>query len=89
MLSESTALCIHCGIYTVTLGSVYMTITTIGYIKFKTHTVHVSRQGSRIYCFKSTDSRCDIEIFTDQESAADYILTPFASIVYEVIWPEE
>jgi hypothetical protein len=66
-----------------------MTIKTLGYIKFKTHTVHVAQQCDRIYCFKSTDSRCDIEIFTDQESAADYILTPFASIVYEVIWPEE
>lgn len=63
-----------------------MTITTIGYIKFKTHTVHVSRSDHCIYCFKMNLTRCDLEIFTDQEEAADYILAPFASVEYEVVW---
>jgi hypothetical protein len=66
-----------------------MTISTVGYIKFKTHAVHISRCCGRIYCFKMTHTRCDLEIFDDQESAADYILEPFATIVYGVNLEEE
>lgn len=61
-----------------------MTINTLGYIKFKTYRVHIARDDLHIYCFKMTNSRCDLEVFEDQEAAADYILTPFPSIVYEV-----
>lgn len=66
-----------------------MTINTLGYIKFRTHRVHIARDDSHIYCFKMTNSRCDLEVFEDQEQAADYILTPFASVVYEVNLSED
>jgi len=60
-------------------------LSKIGYIQFKTHTVLISKDSSepdRIYCFKTTDTRCDIESFTDELSAADYILEPMPSVVY-------
>lgn len=67
-----------------------MTISTVGYIKFKTHAVHIARDHEdRIYCFKMTHTRCDLEIFDDQDLAADYILEPFATIVYGVNLEEE
>ena len=59
----------------------------IGYIQFKTHTVLISKDlddPCRIYCFKTTDTRCDIESFVDETSAADYILEPMPSTVYYV-----
>jgi hypothetical protein len=62
-------------------------LSKIGYIKFKTHTVLVSKDPSdpdRIYCFKSTDTRCDIQSFLDESSAADYILEPMPTVVYYV-----
>ena len=66
-----------------------MTINTLGYIKFRTHRVHIARDDDHIYCFKMTNNRCDLEVFEDQEQAADYILTPFASVVYEVNLSED
>ena len=60
-------------------------LSKIGYIQFKTHTVLISKDlddPCRIYCFKTASSRCDIESFTDELSAADYILEPMPSTVY-------
>ena len=57
----------------------------IGYLQFHTHKVLISKdpdEPDRIYCFKSTDTRCDLASFTDESSAADYILEPMPSIVY-------
>lgn len=64
-----------------------MTIQALGYIQFKTHSVAVSKDTDtlRIYCFKATDTRCDIESFIDLELAADYILAPFPVLVYELV----
>jgi hypothetical protein len=64
-----------------------MTIHALGYIQFKTHSVAVSKDSDtlRIYCFKSTHTRCDIESFIDLELAADYILEPFPVLVYELV----
>jgi hypothetical protein len=64
-----------------------MTIHSLGYIQFKTHSVAVSKDSDtlRIYCFKATDTRCDIESFVDLELAADYILAPFPVLVYELV----
>ena len=64
-----------------------MTIRALGYVLFKTHQVYISKDdvSAYIHCFKATDNRCDIEIFADQDSASDYILAPFESIVYELV----
>ena len=62
-------------------------LSKIGYIQFKTHNVLISKdtdEPNRIYCFKSTDTRCDLATFTDESSAADYILEPLPSTVYYV-----
>jgi len=64
-----------------------MTIRALGYIEFSTHKVTISKDdsSSRIYCFKSNDHRCDIESFTDEDMAADYILAPFPVLVYRLV----
>jgi hypothetical protein len=50
---------------------------TLGTIRFKTHSVHISLdQDSRILCFKQDSKGCSWEIFDDQWSAADYIIEP-------------
>lgn len=63
-----------------------MTIRTLGYIQFKTHSVTISKDDScsRIYCFKHTHSRCDLESFDSEDLAADYAMTPFPALVYEL-----
>ena len=64
-----------------------MTIRTLGYIQFKTHNVYISQDDSTqlIHCFKATQTRCDLQTFNDQEAACDYIMTPFDSLVYELV----
>jgi len=61
-------------------------IKSLGYIQFRTHCVHVSHDIDRncYVCFKSTQTRCDIESFSDHEAAVDYILQPLTSLVYYV-----
>lgn len=61
-------------------------IRSMGYIQFRTHRVHVSRDLDRdcIVCFKSSETRCDIESFNDSEAAVEYILEPLTSLVYYV-----
>ena len=68
-----------------------MTIQTIGYVQFKTHQVHISKDLDTdvIHCFKATQTRCDMQTFTDEDAASDYILTPFESVVYELVIPGE
>ena len=68
-----------------------MTIQTIGYVQFKTHQVHISKDLDTdvIHCFKATQTRCDMQTFTDEDAASDYILTPFNAIVYELVIPGE
>jgi predicted ATP-dependent endonuclease of OLD family len=64
------------------------TIRSLGYIQFKTHSVHISHDLDldQYVCFKSSDSRCDIETFNDSEAAVDYILEPLPSLVYYIDW---
>ena len=64
-----------------------MTIRALGYVVFKTHQVYISKDidSDYIHCFKATDNRCDMQIFADEDSASDYILAPFDSIVYELV----
>ena len=68
-----------------------MTIRKIGYIQFNTHSVAISKDSEdhRIYCFKATPTRCDYESFINEELAAEYILTPFPTVVYELKMPGE
>lgn len=63
-----------------------MTILKIGTVAFKTHRVVVSKdlESDRIYCFKHTDSRCELESFDSEYMAADYIIEPLSNIVYYV-----
>jgi len=66
-------------------------IKSLGYIQFTTHTVQVSHDldSEQYVCFKSTDSRCDLETFEALEAAVDYILEPFPSLVYTVALGED
>jgi hypothetical protein len=66
-----------------------MTIQSLGYIKFRTHTVAVSQDSvtAHIYCFKHTATRCELESFVDQDSAAEYILTPLPTVGYHLVLP--
>jgi len=63
-------------------------LATIGYLEFPTHRVKIDRDGDRIYCFKSTNTRCDLESFTDQEEAAMWIMTPMPTITYYIDFGE-
>ena len=66
-----------------------MHIQSLGYIQFKTYQVSVSKDldNLHILCFKSTKDRCDLESFTTEEAAVNYILTPFPTLVYELVLP--
>lgn len=63
-----------------------MTIQSLGWIQFKTHRVAVSKdsESDRIYCFKHTDTRCDMASFNDEAEAADYILEPMPTLEYYI-----
>ena len=64
-----------------------MTIKALGYVQFKTHQVYISKDtdSDLIHCFKATTNRCDMQTFTDEEAASDYILEPFNNIVYHLV----
>lgn len=61
-------------------------IKPLGYVQFQTHRVHVSHDqvSDNYLCFKSTNTRCDLETFADIDSAVDYILEPMSNLVYYV-----
>jgi hypothetical protein len=67
-----------------------MHIQSLGYIHFKTYQVAISKDldNDHILCFKSTRDRCDFDLFTTEAEAVDYILTPFPSLVYQIVMPE-
>ena len=62
-------------------------IQALGYVQFPTHRVHVSKDldSDRIYCFKSTLTRCDFASFDSEGEACDYILAPMPTIGYQLI----
>ena len=64
-----------------------MTIRALGYVLFKTHQVYISKDidTAYIHCFKATNDRCDMQIFTNEDAASDYILAPFNDIVYSLV----
>jgi hypothetical protein len=61
-------------------------IKSLGYIQFTTHRVQVSHDidSDHYVCFKSTDTRCDIDSFKDLNQAVDYIIAPMPNLVYTV-----
>ena len=63
------------------------------YIEFKTHGVVITRDDDKIHCFKYAGSKtkpvCDIETFTDEETAREWILEPFPQFKWQVILEEE
>ena len=47
-------------------------------ITFNTHRVRVRKyRDGTIRCFKYTETQCDIERFTDDYEAGDYLYIPF------------
>ena len=66
-------------------------IEPLGFIQFPTHRVLVSKDldTDRIHCFKSTLTRCELESFSTESEAAEYILTPMPSSQYQLVLPED
>jgi hypothetical protein len=60
------------------------TIQRIGWIKFTSHCVHISKdsESDRIYCVKQGNDRWDFAQFDSEWEAADYILEPLARNLY-------
>ena len=67
------------------------TLESLGYIQFPTHRVLVSKDSTsdRIYCFKSTQSRCELESFDNESEACDYILEALPTIGYQLILKDD
>ena len=68
-----------------------MTIQALGYIKFRSHSVHVSKDSdsSRLYCFKQNGrNQCDWSYFDTESDACDYILEPLPEAHWIVEIPE-
>lgn len=56
---------------------------SICHIKLSTHSVHIAQgEDGLIHCFKYTNEQCDLEEFSDQFEASDYIMTPFPKFRY-------
>lgn len=68
-----------------------MTIETLGWVQFKTHRVVVSKDefSDRIYCFKHTPTRCELESFETEWEAAEYIIAPMNTLQYYVEFGED
>ena len=66
-------------------------LQTLGWVKFRTHRVVVSKDDltDRIYCFKHTESRCEIESFSSEWEAADYIIEPMQTLKYYLNFGED
>jgi len=58
-------------------------------IQFGSHSVRikVNEQGV-ISVFKHVNQYCEYELFTDQDLAADYIITPFPTHHYSIVWAD-
>ena len=55
-------------------------------IQFNTHHVTVCiDEHEHIHVFKYHNRSCDFEVFTDQNEASDYIMTPPPSLHYRVV----
>lgn len=62
-----------------------MSIEHIAHLSFKTHNAYIGRNSKgTLYCFKYTNSRCDLNIFDCEIAASDYILEPLPNIEFVV-----
>ena len=61
-------------------------LETLAHLNFPRYRVVVTVDSisHRIHCFKYTPTRCDFEVFDDQESAENYILEPLPGIMYQL-----
>jgi hypothetical protein len=58
-------------------------------INFGTHSVRIRvDQLGTITVFKYMDSWCEYEIFDNEYDAADYIIAPFNSMHYSIVWAD-
>lgn len=60
--------------------------SNVCHIRFPTHNIHLSMEDESgiVHCFKYTDSRCDLESFTDLDELADWLMLPLPKLVYQV-----
>jgi hypothetical protein len=62
-----------------------MIFTTKALIRFTTHSAYISiSEDQTIHIFKYNNSSCDMDVFTDQFDAAEYILEPLPTSYYQV-----
>jgi hypothetical protein len=64
---------------------------TIARLRFPTHLANVaqnSRTGT-IIVFKSTNTRCDFDVFDNGDAAGEYLLAPFPDHYYAVELDDE
>jgi len=60
-------------------------IHALALMKFKTHTVHISRSDQdQIVVFKYNDYKCEWDMFDSHDEASDYIVTELSEWVWEV-----
>jgi hypothetical protein len=56
----------------------------ICHMRTPTHAVHIRQDGHKVAVFKYNNCQCELELFTDFESATEYIMEPLPSIHYWV-----
>lgn len=62
----------------------------IAELKFRSHIVQINQDDAgKIYCFKYTNCRCELEVFDNQDEASEYIVTPMPSMEYVLHVKEE
>jgi hypothetical protein len=58
-------------------------------INFGTHSVRIKvNHLGTISVFKHMDQYCEYEIFSNEYDAADYIINPFNSMHYSIVWAD-
>jgi hypothetical protein len=79
-------------LYTISNRESIMTIRALGYIKFRSYAVHISKdsESTRLYCFKHNGhDLCDIASFDSESDCCDYILEPLRRDRFCIDWSEE
>jgi len=64
---------------------------TIARLRFPTHLANVAqnRRTGTIIVFKSTNTRCDFDVFDNGDAAGEYLLAPFPDHYYAVELDDE
>lgn len=59
------------------------------HVQFRTHGVSVTKtEDGRIHVFKYNDRCCDLDSFDTQDEAEEYILEPFSTLSYAIIFDQ-